>query len=265
MEKDNIASLIHFGSPDRKQLMLRLDGALLKPDGSDIFGSQGDPAKPSLLDLLGHGSLLIDQLERVPEPLRCRLLDLAEGKIDLQARLIFTSEKVSPGFDRCCRVIRVPPLRVRRQDLGEWLRYGVRQRSSMLGWAQAPLVPEAVVKQLQAYDFPNNLRELETLIQRALQQIEQEGQATPVIIPEDVFWTPARQQLFRFDIWRWKPRLREVMRSPSLWNGLLFGVVSWVFVLVNLWLWLGPQDRQHNGADDLQWLLLDPPSGSTAR
>ena len=253
LEKDNIASLIHFGSPDRKELMLRLDGALLKPDGSDIFGSQGDPAKPSLLDLLGHGSLLIDQLERVPEPLRCRLLDLAEGRIDLQARLIFTSEKVSPGFDQYCTVIRVPPLRVRRQDLGEWLRYGVRQRSSMLGWAQAPLVPEAVVKQLQAYDFPNNLRELETLIQRALQQIEQEGQATPVMIPEDVFWTPARQQLFRFDIWRWKPRLREVMRSPSLWNGLLFGVVSWVFVLVNLWLWLGPQDREHNGALNLFW------------
>ena len=253
LEKDNIASLIHFGSPDRKQLMLRLDGALLKPDGSDIFGSSGDPSKASLLQQLGHGSLLIDQLERVPEQLKSRLLELAEGKVDSQVRLIFTSETLSPGFDRCCTVIRVPPLRVRRQDLGEWLRYGVRQRSSILGWAQAPLVPEAVVKQLQAYDFPNNLRELETLIQQALQQMEQEGQAAPHVIPEVVFWTPQRQQLYRFDIWRWKPKLRELMRSPSLWNGLLFGVVSWLFVLVNLWLWLGPQDRAHNGALNLFW------------
>ena len=29
LEKDNLAALIHFGSPDRKRLMVRLDGALL--------------------------------------------------------------------------------------------------------------------------------------------------------------------------------------------------------------------------------------------
>ena len=34
---------------------------------------------------------------------------------------------------------------------------------------------------------------------------------------------------------------------------LLFGLVSWLFVLVNLWLWLGPQDRAHNGALNLFW------------
>jgi polyferredoxin len=28
---------------------------------------------------------------------------------------------------------------------------------------------------------------------------------------------------------------------------------SWVFVLVNLWLWLGPQDPQHNSALNLFW------------
>ena len=253
LEKDNIASLIHFGSKNRKDLMLRLDGALLKADGSDLFGSDGDLSKPSLLSQLGEGSLLIDQLDRVPEGLRRRLLDLAQGHQQLKARLMFTSETVNPGFDRCCSLIRVPPLRVRRQDLGEWLRYGVRQRSSILGWARAPLVSEAVVKQLQAYDFPNNLRELETLIERALQQAEQEQQAEAFMLPEEVFWTPPRQQRLRFDIWRWKPTLREVMRSPSLWNGLLFGVVSWVFVLVNLWLWFGPQDRAHNGALNLFW------------
>ena len=43
------------------------------------------------------------------------------------------------------------------------------------------------------------------------------------------------------------------MRAPLLWNTLLFGLVSWLFVLVNLWLWLGPQDRAHNGALNLFW------------
>ena len=254
LEKDNIAALIHFGSNDRKELMVRLDGALLRPDGSDLFGSSTDPAKPCLLDQLDQGSLLIDQLDRVPEQLKSRLLAFVQSDREFQGRLLFTSETVCPGFDRCCTLIRVPPLRVRRQDLGEWLRYGVRQRSSVLGWQQPPVVPDGVVKQLQAYDFPNNLRELETLIFRALQQVHpQEDNTTPVVIPEDVFWTTPRQQLYRFDIWRWKPKLRGLMRSPALWNGVLFGVVSWIFVLVNLWLWLGPQDRSENGALNLFW------------
>ena len=164
-----------------------------------------------------------------------------------------------PQVDRSCTLIRVPPLRVRRQDLGEWLRYGVRQRSRKLGWTRPPAVPESVVKRLQSYDFPNNLRELETLIYRALQQMRrQEGGASgngvwPAVLPEDVFWTEPRQQRYRFDIWRWKPQLREWMRAPWLWNGLLFGLVSWLFVAVNLWLWLGPQDRAHNGALNLFW------------
>ena len=81
----------------------------------------------------------------------------------------------------------------------------------------------------------------------------QEGGGVAAFIPEDIYWTPPRQKLYRFDIWRWKPQLREWMRSPWLWNTLLFGLVSWLFVLVNLWLWLGPQDRAHNGALNLFW------------
>ena len=41
------------------------------------------------------------------------------------------------------------------------------------------------------------------------------------------------------------------MRSPRLWNVLLFGLVSWLFVAVNLWLWWGPQERASNGALNL--------------
>jgi polyferredoxin len=242
---------------------------LLRPDGSELFGAASDD-HPPLLQLLGDGALLIDKLDQVPAPLLPRLLQLARdgswcpngapGELRrFGGRLFFTSEAAVPQVDRSCTLIRVPPLRVRRQDLGEWLRYGVRQRSRKLGWTRPPAVPESVVKRLQSYDFPNNLRELETLIYRALQQMRrQEGGASgngvwPAVLPEDVFWTEPRQQRYRFDIWRWKPQLREWMRAPWLWNGVLFGLVSWLFVAVNLWLWLGPQDRAHNGALNLFW------------
>ena len=276
LEKDNLAALVHFGSPDRHQLMLSFDGALLRPDGAELFGNgngtsaNGEGGDQPLLEVLGRGALLIDKLDQVPKPLRARLLELARtgqwqhggpagAMQQFRGRVFFTAETTLPAFDRCCTVVRVPALRVRRQDLGEWLRFGVRQRSRKLGWPQPPQVDEAVVKRLQSYDFPGNLRELETLIYRALQQVRrQEGAAGakgpwPALIPEDVFWTSPRQQRYRFDIWRWKPQLREWMRSPWLWNALLFGLVSWLFVLVNLWLWLGPQDRAHNGALNVFW------------
>ena len=254
LEKDNIAALIHFGSPQRKELMLRLDAALTKADGSDLLAPLDASDGRSLIELVGDGSLLIDQVDRAPETLKHLLLELLDGHHGFRGRLFFTSETVCPDIERCCSLIRVPPLRVRRQDLGEWLRYGIRLRSQKLGWPKAPEVSEAVIKRLQAYDFPSNIRELETLIDRALQQINQQDDSTfPELIPEDVFWTPPRQQRYRFDIWRWKPQLREWMRAPLLWNTLLFGVVSWLFVLVNLWLWLGPQDRAHNGALNLFW------------
>jgi polyferredoxin/transcriptional regulator with AAA-type ATPase domain len=272
LEKDNLAALIHFGSMDRHHLMLRLDGARMRSDGTDLFGT-GDAAEPSpLLELLGNGSLLVDDLDQVPEPARQALLNLARSgewaplgarapKHRFEGRLFFTAETSLAQFDGCCTLIRVPPLRVRRQDLGEWLRYELRQKSRSLGWQQVPEVPEGVVKQLQTHDFPNNLRELDALIDRAIQQVRHQethhkdqnpGQA-PKLLPEDVFWTSPRQQYARFDLWRWKPRLREWMRSPRLWNAFLFGLVSWLFVLVNLWLWLGPQDRAHNGALNLFW------------
>jgi polyferredoxin len=258
LEKDNVAALIHYGSPARKQLLVRLNGAVLRSDGAELFASAADGT--TLIEAVGAGALLIDQVDLADPALLPRLRELAlhrrwQGPDGVEhafaGRLFLTSETHLDGFEAIGQPIRVPPLRVRRQDLGEWLRYGVRQKAKSLGWSPPPQVSAALVKRLQTYDFPGNIRELTQLIERALLQC---AASRPAELPDDVFWTESRQQVrARFELWRWKPQLRDWMRSPRLWNTLLFGVVSWVFVLVNLWLWLGPQDRAHNGGLNLFW------------
>lgn len=194
LEKDNLAGLIHFGSPQRKELMLRLDAAIAKSDGSDLLEPLETSDGRSLIELVGDGSLLIDQVDRAPEALKLLLLELLDGHHGFRGRLFFTSETACPEIVRRCSLIRVPPLRVRRQDLGEWLRYGIRLRSRKLGWHKAPEVSETVIKRLQSYDFPSNIRELETLVDRALQQIsQQDGSTFPELIPEDVYLDTASQ------------------------------------------------------------------------
>ncbi len=143
LEKDNIAALIHFGSRRRNRLLLRFNGALLRPDGSDLFGPPSGDGSGSLLACLEDGSLLIDQVDLVDPALLPALLELARsggwspGRRSRRRRAP-PAPVQRPGVlhrrDRGARVerlgcqIRVPPLRVRRQDLGEWLRFGVRER-----------------------------------------------------------------------------------------------------------------------------------------
>ena len=265
LEKDNIARLVHFSSADRSRLLMGFDARNLRAQGVELFGREGSN-EPSLLDCLADGNLLIDCIDLVEPELRARLITLAtEGHTAFSGRILFTSESSIKELEGVATQIRVPPLRVRRSDLGDWLRYNLRLQSPGLGWNRPPKLPETVVTRLQSHDFPNNIRELESVVERALQQARSQAAAQPepsteaiaialpAALPEDVFWVNSREPSLRFEIWRWKPQLRHLMRSPQLWNGLLFGLVSWIFVLVNLWLWFGPQDRTHNSMLKFFW------------
>ena len=243
LEKDNLAALVHYGSAERRRLLVRLDA-------SDLQGST-----LNLLNDLGSSTLLVSGMDRIDNELQQRLIAMARGEAPgFQGRVLFTSEAAIPALDGLVRTIRVPPLRVRRTDLGDWLRYRLRLQSPGLGWSQPPALPDSVVRRLQNHDFANNLRELEAMVDRALRQARQQSQGElPPLLPEEVFWTEEKSRRTRFDVWRWKPQLREWMRAPALWNTLLFGLVSWLFLAVNLALWLGPQERAANPMLTLFW------------
>ncbi len=61
LNKDNLAALIHFGSGNRRTPMIRIDCQSLRPQ--DLFGRS---EQPGLLDWLGEGTLLLNNLQDLP-------------------------------------------------------------------------------------------------------------------------------------------------------------------------------------------------------
>ena len=132
LEKDNIASLIHFGSRRRKQPLIKVNCNLLATSGVELFGREG--GKPGLLEWIGNGSILLNNLEEFPKDLQPRLVELLKtgiyrpvGRDDepgtiktCDARILMVSEKMLPGLSAkglMGHTIKVPPLRVRKADI----------------------------------------------------------------------------------------------------------------------------------------------------
>jgi len=116
LEKDNIAALIHFSSPARRHFMVRLNCALLRPDGAELFG--GDSREPPLLRCLGEGALLLDQVDRADPALRPLLLELVrggrwrdpqDGTPQTFSGRVFLTAETSQDLGANVVAIRVPP------------------------------------------------------------------------------------------------------------------------------------------------------------
>jgi transcriptional regulator with AAA-type ATPase domain len=67
LEKDNIAALIHFGSKRRHQPIISLKSALITANGAELFGRVG--GKPGLLEWLGEGTLILNDVQELPREL----------------------------------------------------------------------------------------------------------------------------------------------------------------------------------------------------
>jgi len=155
--EDNFAALVHFGFSRRRKRLVRLQPADLRAKVA------------TLLDAVEDNTLLVIGVDQLDPDLQQLLAETAFGqRPGFSGRMIFTSETCVPAMDAVSQLIRVPPLRVRRSDLGEWLRYQLNLQCPGLGYQEPPDLPETVVRRRQNHGFPDNLRELESLVGRAL-------------------------------------------------------------------------------------------------
>jgi transcriptional regulator with AAA-type ATPase domain/NAD-dependent dihydropyrimidine dehydrogenase PreA subunit len=261
LEKDNLAALVHFGSEQRRQPIIKVDCGQLQASGADLFGRVG--GRLGLLAALGSGTLVLNNPKELDADLMEPVAQLLEtgqyrplgrngetGPLETaEARIILLSEQGVPRLDGLVdATIKVPPLRVRKADVEDWLNYYLSLVCRRRGLSRLTVTPEAL-RRLQSYDFPNNLRELENLVERAATQLSSGG-----LITEEIIWpAQSKKKQLRLNLLNRYPNLRRFLRSPWWPDRINYGLTLGLFAGVVAVLWFGPQRRSENVALTVFW------------
>lgn len=175
-------------------------------------------------------------------------------------RIIMVTEINVPALEQYATVIRVPPLRVRPQDIGDLANFFLRSLARRRRLGALYITPEAI-KRLEAWQYPNNVRELQGMVERAVAQAMKSGDTTSTsgVIGEDVFWfaSPERD-LLRANLLKTIPVLRTFFRSDTWPKEINFKFTVYAFAAIVAILFLGPQDREHNFALNAFWCYWWP-------
>ncbi|MGL5940642.1 MAG: sigma 54-interacting transcriptional regulator [Waterburya sp.] len=262
LEKDNLAALIHFGSATRREPIIKIDCAKLQTSGAELFGRSG--GKPGLIASLQSGTLVLNNIHLLPSELLPAIANLIKTKQytpvvrpggetsqpeTLQARIIAISEQTIPAIDSVIdNLIKVPPLRVRKADLEEQINYYLNLIGKNKCLQKTQITPEAI-RNLQAYDFPNNLRELESILERALTQL----QGCDDITEEVVWQSQSKKKQYRLNLLNRYPKLRYFLRSDWYPDRINYGFTFSFFAFIVLILFIAPQNRQSNFALNMFW------------
>ncbi|NJO57329.1 MAG: sigma 54-interacting transcriptional regulator [Richelia sp. RM2_1_2] len=262
LEKDNIAALIHFGSNFRRQPIIKIDCNILQVSGADLFGRAG--GKPGLITWLGEGTLILNNIQETPPELLPKLAKFIETRsykpttrqgepeaepYNTQARILIISEQTQPLIQRAVdKTIKVPPVRVRKSDIKAQVEYYISLYARQKGIGKPQVTPEAL-RRLQSYDFPGNLKELKSLVERAIIQADGAKELT-----EEIFWSAdTKKKRFRFNLLNAYPKLRTFLRSSWYPDWINYGFTLPAFALMIAVLFLGPQTRDRNFVLNLFW------------
>ena len=207
--KELFARAIHEASPRFAKMFVPINCAAI-PDHlleSELFGYEegaftgaAKGGKKGLFEYASGGSLLLDEVAELSSTLQAKLLRvLQDGKLrrvggtrevavdvrvmaathrnleDLMARGLFREDlyyrlNVIPLF--------LPPLRERPEDIPLLVDFFLRRFAARLK-KPAPSVGEAAMANLIRYTWPGNIRELENMLERAVNLVE-----GPVILSE---------------------------------------------------------------------------------
>ncbi len=195
--KELVARLIHDSGPRADGPFVAINCGAIPAElmESELFGHKRGSFTGAVADKQGlvqaaeGGTLLLDEVADLPLHMQVKLLRLIQEKtlrpvgesreVAVDARILSATHKdlaalvAAGGFreDLYYRInvieIKVPPLRERREDIGE-LTDAVLTRLARRSGVAVPTLDAAAARLLAAYHYPGNVRELENILERAL-------------------------------------------------------------------------------------------------
>jgi DNA-binding NtrC family response regulator len=211
--KELIASAFHTQSQRAAHPFIRINCAAIPHEliESELFGYKrgaftgADRDKRGLIEAASEGTLLLDEIAEMPAHLQTKLLRVLqerklrrlgdEREIAVNFRLVSatnrdTSALLAEGIlrkDLYFRIstikIRVPPLRERLDDVILIANRFIERYNQQYNKNIREIAPETVLRLIR-YDWPGNIRELESVIERAVLFCPGE-RLMPGCLPED--------------------------------------------------------------------------------
>jgi PAS domain S-box-containing protein/TyrR family helix-turn-helix protein len=195
--KELIADLIHAHSRRANKPFLKINCAAIPENllETELFGYEEGAfsgarrgGKPGLFEICEGGALFLDEIGELSLPLQVKLLRVLQNKeiirvggvkpIEVDVRIIAATNRdlgsmVAMGQfrrDLYYRLnvvpISVPPLRERKEDIPHLVLHFVDQFNKRFGVRKE--ISREVIHELQNYNWPGNIRELENVIERVM-------------------------------------------------------------------------------------------------
>lgn len=196
--KSILAKAIHDNSKNKDNPFIAVNCAALPETllESELFGYEGGAftgaksgGKVGIFELAQGGTLFLDEIGEITPTLQVKLLQVLQDKIfykvggktniKLIARIIVATnknleEEIQKGNfreDLYYRInvlpILIPPLRDRKQDIYALIKNILPKICSRIGCEEKGISGEAL-NILSYYDYPGNVRELENILERAV-------------------------------------------------------------------------------------------------
>jgi len=208
--KDLIARRIHYSSAASNGPFVVLNCSAVPENllESELFGHEqgaftdARKNKRGLLELADRGTLFLDEIGEMPLGLQAKLLRVLETKtfrrlgstVDVRVNVRFIAATNKDLFqevearrfreDLYYRLsvipIYVPPLRERKEDLAQLIRYFLERYNQELG-GRLQRVSDEALSLLCSYRWPGNVRELRNIVERLVLM-----HAGPEVRPEDL-------------------------------------------------------------------------------
>ena len=195
--KELIATAFHAQSQRAAGPFIRINCAAIPHEliESELFGYKkgaftgADRDKRGLIEAANQGTLLLDEIAEMPTHLQTKLLRVLqerrlrrlgdEHEIDVNFRLVSATNRNTVALldegllrkDLYFRIstikIKVPPLRERLDDVPVIAGRFLMRFNEQYGKNIRDIAPETVMR-LVSYDWPGNIRQLESVIERAV-------------------------------------------------------------------------------------------------